>query len=218
MKVSALRRLGIKYLIGVDEVGRGPLAGPVTVCAFLLPCKNEVEFPGVKESKQLTHEERVAWLQKINIEKGKKTLTYAVSHVSALVIDTIGLTQAINRALKNSLRRLGKAPHECMILLDGGLRAPVEYIYQKTIIKGDEKETVIALASVVAKVSRDRVLVRMSKKYPKYDFHVHKGYGTKIHFERLSLYGPCKIHRRLFLRKFKAETKNSFRRTSTDYR
>jgi ribonuclease HII len=198
---SALEKcLMPRYTIGIDEVGRGPIAGPVAVCALCLePSFNKKEFKNFRDSKKLSHIQRLKWLEKIKAEKEKGNLTYRVSLESNKIIDKKGLTFAIKRALKNSLKFLNKKPKDCLVLLDGGLRAPAEYSNQKTIIKGDEKELAIALASIVAKVHRDTLLTNLARKYPGYDLEKHKGYGTKAHYQALKKLGLSSLHRQSFL-------------------
>jgi len=192
----------IKYIIGIDEVGRGPLAGPVAVGAFCV--KKDFKFKkllGIRDSKKLTPEKREYFLIKIlELEKSGE-VEFAVSYVSAKEIDKIGISSAIKKALKNSLNKINKNRDECSVFLDGGLYAPEEYKKQKTIIKGDDKIKVISCASVVAKVLRDRLMCKLAKKYPKYGFEIHKGYGTKKHCESIRKNGICSEHRKCFLKK-----------------
>ena len=197
--------MSIHYLIGIDEVGRGPLAGPVAVGAVLIrggkvPKKLQ---PG-KDSKQLSAETRDVWFLKIKEAKKNGELEYAVSFVSAKIIDEKGLSFAIKKALATSLKKVLKNkninPAECRVLLDGGLKAPVEFLYQKTIIKGDEKEPIIALASIAAKVTRDARMVRYAKEFPAYHFDLHKGYGTKAHYDAILTHNICEIHRQSFIK------------------
>ncbi len=204
-----------KYLIGIDEVGRGPLAGPVAVCALCI-CQNKnlnnktkfagANFRNFKDSKKLSHNQRVEWLEKINLEKKKGNILYKVSFESNKIIDKKGLTFAIKNALGKSLNSLnlsaqaGINSKECLVLLDGGLRAPAEYTNQKTITKGDEKELAIALASIVAKVTRDDLMVKLALKYPGYGLEKHKGYGTRDHYKAIKSQGISAIHRKSFLK------------------
>ncbi len=192
----------IKYIIGIDEVGRGPLAGPVAIGAFCV--KKDFKFKkllGIRDSKKLTPEKREYFLIKIlELEKSGE-VEFAVSYVSAKEIDKIGISSAIKKALKNSLNKINKNRDECSVFLDGGLYAPEEYKKQKTIIKGDDKIKVISCASVVAKVLRDRLMCKLAKKYPKYGFEIHKGYGTKKHCESIRKNGICSEHRKCFLKK-----------------
>ncbi|MDO8520696.1 MAG: ribonuclease HII [bacterium] len=188
-----------KFFIGIDEVGRGPLAGPVAVGALVATPKLIKEFCAIKESKQLSPLQREEWYARMLSSCGKE-LRFAVSFVSADIIDKKGIVFAIRLALTRSLKKLKVSPSACTVLLDGGLYAPKEYRRQKTIIRGDTKETVIAMASVVAKVLRDRRMVRLHKRYPKYGFAAHKGYGTKVHYRALKEYGLSPEHRRSFLR------------------
>jgi ribonuclease HII len=189
-----------KYTIGIDEVGRGPLAGPVAVCALCL--QNDFDnkkFRNFRDSKKLSHLQRVKWLARINEEKKKGNIIYKVSFEKNKVIDKRGLTFAIKKALASSIKYLKKDCKKCVVLLDGGLRAPVQYKNQKTIIKGDEKELCIALASIVAKETRDKLMVKLAKRYPGYGLEKHKGYGTREHYKALKNKGISPIHRKSFL-------------------
>ena len=194
-----------KYIIGVDEVGRGPIAGPVTVGAVLIEGDYLWrDFNGLKDSKKLTEKNREVWFSKV---LGMKNVSYAVFSVSEKIIDSHGIVFAIQTALDRSLNKLDVCPEECLVLLDGGLHAPDRFVNQKTIIRGDEKEYAIALASVMAKVTRDRNMVSFSKIYPEYGFDSHKGYGTKRHYEKIKKHGMCDLHRRSFLNRFKNSLK-----------
>jgi ribonuclease HII len=174
----------------------------VAVCALCLQnnfnAKNFVDF---KDSKKLSHAQRLKWLEKINIEKEKGNIIYKVSFESNSIIDNKGIVFAIKSCLKNSLASLKINSKECLILLDGGLKAPEEYKNQKTIIKGDEKELAIALASIVAKVTRDALMVKMAVKYSGYYLEKNKGYGTAEHYKALKNKGISAIHRKSFLKK-----------------
>lgn len=189
-----------KYLIGIDEVGRGPIAGPVAVGAFtfLTPSAKRL-FRGVKESKQLSEIQREEWFGRIESAKKKKQINFCVTFQSEKVIDSKGLSYAIKTAILTSLYALKIKPTLARVLLDGGLKAPANYTDQKTIIKGDEKEMVIALASICAKVLRDRKMNALGKKYPKYGFEKHKGYGTRGHYGAITKHGVLRVHRRSFV-------------------
>lgn len=193
-----------KYIIGIDEVGRGPLAGPVAVGAVCIYAKFNRHvtklFPVVKDSKKLTPKRRTEWHTRIRDAERRGYLFCAVSFVAPSVIDKKGLSYAINIALEKSLSAIEHSSDETIILLDGGLRAPSHYSKQKTIIKGDEKELVIALASIVAKVARDERMVLLAKKFPNYGFENHKGYGTHAHYEAIKKNGITKHHRKSFLK------------------
>ena len=191
----------MKYVIGIDEVGRGPIAGPVAVGAlvFLKPEAKKL-FRGVKESKQLTEVKREQWFRIIELAQKSGHIDFKVTFQSQKIIDTKGLSYAIRTALCTSLESLEIEPVSAQVLLDGGLKAPIQYVNQKTNIKGDEKEVVIALASICAKVLRDRRMNTLAKKYPLYGFEKHKGYGTKGHYGAIRKYGMLETHRRSFVK------------------
>ena len=188
------------YTIGIDEVGRGPIAGPVAVGAFVF-LKPEARrlFRGVKESKQLSEVRREEWFAKILAAQKTGHADYRVTFQSEKIIDGRGLSYAIKKALKTSLDGLRIDPNKARVLLDGGLHAPANYLNQKTIIKGDEKEMVIALASICAKVLRDRKMIKLARKHPQYGFERHKGYGTAAHYRAIEKCGMLAVHRRSFL-------------------
>lgn len=188
-----------KFVIGIDEVGRGPIAGPVAVCAFLWKDRETLPPYGIKDSKKLSPQKREEWFRQVQIWKRESRVTYAVSFVSAQTIDRIGITKSITRALVESLKKLEIEPENVEVLLDGGLRAPHNFPLQKTIIRGDEKEPVIALASIVAKVLRDKMMERFAMKYPLYGFEEHKGYGTHTHYRAIKKHGMSPLHRVSFL-------------------
>lgn len=193
-----------KHIIGIDEVGRGPLAGPVAVGACLISVskiKNLLDegfFKGIRDSKKLSEKKREEWLSKIKKLKAKGDLDYFVAFVGNKIIDKKGISQCIKTAIKISLKKLKAEPSKTMVLLDGGLKAPEEFKNQKTIIKGDEKEPIISLASIVAKVARDRKMVEYSKKFPQYGFEIHKGYGTALHCQKIRENGLSELHRKSF--------------------
>lgn len=193
----------IRYIIGIDEAGRGPLAGPVAVGAFCICAADVREFRkfsvGVRDSKKLSESLREEWFAKMLYQKKIGNFTFAVSFGSAGMIDRRGITFAIRHALAQSLKKIGCPPKETVVLLDGGLRAPEEYLFQKTIIQGDEKEPVISLASIAAKVLRDKKMIKLAKQHPEYGFEKHKGYGTKAHYEAIARDGILKVHRKSFL-------------------
>lgn len=202
----------LSYIIGIDEVGRGPLAGPVAVCALILKQSLPKGFKrknNTFDSKKISSKEREFWYEKICMAQKSGYLDFKVTFISEKNIDTKGLSFAIRSALEKSLRgvikktKLFSHKYDVRFLdvrLDGGLKAPKEFPHQKTIIKGDAKETVIGLASIVAKVQRDRKMEALHKKYPLYSFNVHKGYGTLAHRQAILKYGPSPVHRKSFLR------------------
>ncbi len=199
----------MRYVIGIDEAGRGPLAGPVAVGAVMVPLDFDWSvLEGVRDSKKLSEKKR----EEIFVHAGELQLSgalrFSVSTSSAAYIDRYGIVPAIKRALAEVLSRFEIEPHECRVLLDGSLKAPVEYIHQETIIRGDDTEPIISLASIMAKVTRDRLMKRLSPKYPEYDFHVHKGYGTASHLSVIGRYGLSDIHRASFCTRLRLGSKS----------
>lgn len=210
-----------RYLVGVDEVGRGPIAGPVAVGALCVDVGHakatlsradyKALFSGIKDSKKLSSHKREEWFAKICLARERGVLDFAVTLVSAKDIDTKGLAPSIRKALQKSLQKVTPDPTHTRVLLDGSLYAPAEYINQKTIIKGDLKEPIIGLASIVAKVTRDRLMMRYSKKYPEYDFEIHKGYGTSKHYEKIKKHGLSPLHRKSFFKSLFGEREIVFK-------
>ncbi len=200
-------RQSARAVIGIDEVGRGPIAGPLTVGAFTAdPRILRKYFRGVKDSKQLSPAEREAWYTKIVACENTGAVRFSVSFVSVAVLDRIGMSKSLVRAVDASLRKIEADCRRDRVLLDGALRAPSRFIRQSTIIGGDESIPLIALASIVAKVLRDRKMVRLAKSFPLYRFEKHKGYGTREHYRALEKFGLCDLHRRSFLGKFLAQS------------
>lgn len=206
-----------EYVIGVDEVGRGPLAGPVAVGVALVPTDfNWRRLPGVTDSKQLTEAARESIYTQAQQLQRDDALRYEVAMVSAAVIDRIGIVPAITRAMNRALTRLERKhttstvnctslPDTCVAKLDGGLRAPTRFTQQETIVKGDSLEPSIGLASIVAKVRRDRYLCRLAKRaaYQPYHFHTHKGYGTAKHRAAIAQFGLSDQHRQSYCKNIK---------------
>lgn len=193
----------MQTIVGIDEAGRGPIAGPVAVGVFEFKISNyrslirKIALP-LRDSKKLTALQREKWFARFKIWQKEKHCDFAVVLISAKEIDRIGINQAISKALINCLKKLKIKSKERMVL-DGGLKAPFIYTNQTTIIKGDEKEPVISCASICAKVLRDRYMATMGKKYPGYGFDVHKGYGTKAHYLAISKYGLSPLHRKTYI-------------------
>lgn len=187
--------------VGIDEVGRGPLAGPVAVGAVAVPKGFDVrrEFPRVADSKLLSPRVREQIFDALQKRLAAGDLQYAVSFSSASYIDTHGIIQAVVRALTQALTTVAPDYEHTDVLLDGSLFAPKKYAHQQTIIRGDISEPVISLASIAAKVTRDRLMVRLHEQYPVYGFAAHKGYGTVVHRRAIALYGLSPLHRRTFI-------------------
>lgn len=196
------------HIIGIDEVGRGPLAGPVTLCATCVATDFDLSpsgpFGGIKDSKKLSEKKREEWLVKIGELREKGFINYALISIEADEIDKIGIAVAIKKAVAACLEALiigaKISPDTVKVFLDGSLSAPEKFIIQETIIKGDEKVPIISAASIVAKVSRDIHMNKMAEKYPGYGLEKHKGYGTAEHIHAIRKNGPSAIHRRSFLK------------------
>lgn len=192
----------IRGIIGIDEAGRGPLAGPVSVGVCYIPKNVRLNLRGIKDSKKLSEKNRDAWFLQMKEWQKEGKMKFTVSLISQKVIDKKGIVYAISLGVTRCLEKISLDPHEVKVLLDGGLRAPQQYIYQKTIIKGDEKFPAISLASIAAKVTRDKYMRRIAKNYPQYGFEVHKGYGTVKHRQAIVKHKPSILHRQSFLRSF----------------
>lgn len=192
------REKGFNIICGVDEAGRGPLAGPVYAAAVILPSDCVIE--GLNDSKKLTEKKREALFDEIK----EKALAYGIASADEKEIDEINILNATFLAMKRAIASLSVKPD--LALIDGNQK-PHTDIEEVTVIKGDAKSMSIAAASVIAKVSRDRFMLEMAEKYPQYEFARHKGYGTKLHYEKIAQYGVCDIHRRTFLKKILGEQK-----------
>jgi ribonuclease HII len=192
------------WVIGIDEVGRGPLAGPVTVCALAIPANLlngwTAKFgDSTFDSKKLSPTRREAIVRELRQAAREGKVTYKIASVSPAIIDQKGIVFAVNLAVVRTLTRLGSLGAKSLILLDGGLHAPKEYKKQKTITRGDSSVSIIGLASVLAKVHRDRKMTLLATMYPSWGFDKHKGYGTRAHYAALAKHDPSPIHRLSFL-------------------
>lgn len=183
---------GYKFICGVDEAGRGPLAGPVCAAAVILP--DVVEIEGLNDSKKLSEKKREALYDVITNE----ALAYSVAYGTLEEIERLNILNATFLAMNRAIDGLSIKPD--FALIDGN-RAPKDIkIPCKTVVKGDSKSSSVAAASILAKVTRDRLLIEYDKKYPQYNFKKHKGYGTKEHYEAIEKYGISEVHRRSFLK------------------
>jgi ribonuclease HII len=186
------------YTVGIDEAGRGPFAGPVAVGTVKIIKNKKVKvLEYARDSKQISEKEREEVFDMLVKSKKAGEIDFAFAFSSSSVIDKKGIVYAIQNALNRNLKKLKISKHD-QIFLDGSLKAPASYKKQKTIIKGDSKVRVIGLASIVAKVQRDRYMKKISGKYPEYSFHIHKGYGTVLHRQMIKKYGLTKEHRKSF--------------------
>lgn len=187
---------GYEIVCGVDEAGRGPLAGPVCAAAVILP--RDIQIDGLDDSKKLTDKKRRALYDVITAQAA----AYGVAFASEQEIDEINILQATFLAMERAMQKLALRPQ--LALIDGN-RAKDFGLPVRTIVHGDGLSASIAAASILAKVTRDRLMEDLDMQYPQYGFAVHKGYGTKRHYAALCEYGPCPIHRRTFLKKFYGE-------------
>lgn len=183
---------GITCICGVDEAGRGPLAGPVCAAAVILP--PNLEIPGLDDSKKLTDKRRRELFPLIK----EQAIAYGIAFATHEEIDKINILQATYLAMERAIGGLAVRPD--LALIDGN-RAKDFGLPVQTVVKGDSLSASIAAASILAKVTRDDYMEEMAKNYPQYGFAVHKGYGTKLHYEKLAQFGPSPIHRMTFLKK-----------------
>lgn len=185
---------GYKFIAGVDEVGRGPLAGPVVTCAVIMPLDKDDIIEGVTDSKKLSEKKRRYLAEKIK----EKAIAYKITEISPKEIDEINILEATKKSMYNSINGLKVTPDVAFIdalkIGSGILEVP--------IIKGDFLSYSIGCASIVAKVYRDDLMVSLDDKYPQYGFKKHKGYGTKVHVDAIKEFGPCEIHRKTFIKNF----------------
>ena len=183
---------GINYIAGVDEVGRGPLVGPVVAAAVILPKGYKLE--GLTDSKKLSEKKRNTFYDILM----KDAIAIGVGIKSNKIIDEVNIYEATKLAMKDAINNLSVKPEH--VLIDA---MPLELdIPTTSIIKGDALSESIAAASVIAKVTRDRMMYELDKGYPEYGFAKHKGYGTAAHIKAIKEYGPCPIHRRTFIKNF----------------
>lgn len=183
------KRRGFEYIAGIDEAGRGPLAGPVVAAAVVL--SEDFELPGLTDSKKLTEKQRNRFYPQIH----QQATAVGVGVASVAEIDRINILQATLLAMQRAIFRLPKTPDH--LLIDGITPIPLK-ISQQTLIKGDSRSLSIAAASVIAKVVRDRIMYSFARNLPEYGFAKHKGYGTKLHRQAIAEFGPSYLHRKTF--------------------
>lgn len=192
---DAARAQGYRLICGIDEAGRGPLAGPVAAAAVILP--NDCMIEGLDDSKKLTEKKREALYDVIC----REAVAYAVAMVDHQTIDEINILEATFVAMRQAVEQLPVQPDFALVDGNRSKGLPIPFA---CVVGGDAISPSIAAASVLAKVTRDRYMVEMDEKYPVYGFARHKGYGSKAHYEALLEHGPCPIHRKTFLKKFYA--------------
>lgn len=195
---NAARADGYSVICGIDEAGRGPLCGPVCAAAVILP--PDCVIDGLNDSKKLSEKKREALFDVIT----DRAVSYGIAMATAKEIDEINILQATFLAMRRAVAALSVQP-DCA-LIDGNGK-PGLAMEQRTIVKGDSKSVSVAAASILAKVTRDRYMLLMDEQYPQFGFAAHKGYGTKLHYERIEQFGLCPEHRRTFLKKILEQTK-----------
>ena len=183
---------GVSLICGVDEAGRGPLAGPVCAAAVILP--RNIEIAGLNDSKKLSEKKRESLFELIK----EKALSYGIAFATVEEIEELNILNATYLAMNRAIEKLDRVPE--LTLIDGNRNTGIN-IESRCVVKGDARCADIAAASILAKVSRDRLMYEEAKKYPEYHFEKHKGYGTKLHYEAIREFGPCPIHRKSFLKK-----------------
>ncbi len=192
----AVRAEGYPLLCGVDEAGRGPLAGPVFAAAVILD--PDTPIAGLNDSKKLSEKKREALFDLI-IERAA---AYAVASASVEEIEQYNILQATYLAMSRAVEAVSRQKTPSLVLVDGNRLPPQITLPCRTLVKGDALSASVAAASILAKVSRDRLLLELDRQYPEYAFAQHKGYGTALHYERLAEYGPSPVHRMSFLKKW----------------
>lgn len=188
---------GFQVICGIDEAGRGPLAGPVCAAAVILPLGTEIE--GLNDSKKLTEKKREALFPIIQ----EKAVAYGIGFASEQEIDEINILNATFLAMRRAVEAMNVSSD--LLLIDGNQKPKIGIGEEVTVVKGDMKSVSIAAASVLAKVSRDRYMLEQALRYPQYAFEKHKGYGTKLHYEKIAEFGVSPIHRKTFLKKILGE-------------
>ncbi len=189
-----LRKKGFKTICGIDEAGRGPLAGPVVVASVIMPEDSMIE--GVNDSKKISEKKR----EKLYDQIIEEAISYSISIIGQEEIDEINILNATKKGLTDSLKELKVKPD--LIIVDALAHIDTLGIPYESIIKGDAKCYSISAASILAKVTRDRIMREWAAIYPQYGFEQHKGYGTAKHISAIKEYGPCPIHRRTFIKHF----------------
>ncbi len=188
---------GAKYVAGVDEVGRGPLAGPVVCCAVIMPLGEADLIEGITDSKKLSEKRREELAEKIK----RKAIAVSIAEVWQTEIDELNILNAVKKCMTDAVKGLSVKPDVTLVDgVDTHLAINAEYV-----VKGDLKSYTIGCASIVAKVYRDRLMTGFAKEYPEYGFDKHKGYGTKAHIDKIKEIGPCSLHRRTFIKNFWGE-------------
>ena len=194
LETAVSQQQNFSLIAGIDEAGRGALAGPVVAAAVILPLNDQIEtlLHGVNDSKQLTAKRRETLFEFVI----QHALAYGIGQQPASVIDEIGILPANRLAMGTAVTQLSPTPQ--FLLIDGRIRLPQLNIPQKSIVRGDSQSLSIAAASILAKVTRDRLMIELDKQFPRYGFAQHKGYGTQQHRDAIAQHGPCPQHRHSF--------------------
>ncbi len=188
------RELGVTYIAGVDEVGRGPLAGPVVCASVIMPLDDDKIIEGITDSKKISEKKRKVLSDRIK----EVALSYCIYEISPEVIDEINILEATKKCMSSAVNGLKIEPE--VVFVDA-LKLDISYP-QESIIKGDALSYSIGAASIIAKVYRDELMEKLDETYPEYGFKKHKGYGTKAHIDTIKEIGPCPIHRKTFIKNF----------------
>ena len=194
------------YIIGIDEVGRGALAGPIVVAAVSIPkgfYPRQAALPKLRDSKKLNPAQRLLWFRYV---KNHPKIIYSTARIYPRKIEKINIANCANLAAYRTFQKLNLSTKNISVFLDGSLylgKRAAQPPFAKTVTRGDEKFTVIKLASIVAKVTRDRYMIKLNQKYPEYQFHSHKGYGTSAHRKMLRRFSPVETHRLTYLKEYR---------------
>lgn len=201
MKFRESKSCAVKHFVGIDEAGRGPIAGPVSVGVVAVPANFPLSFfDGISDSKELTEKARERWALKAHEALDSGLLHYSVCFSTAAQIDSMGIVAAVEYAIAKAVEAVGVRLSRTCVFLDGSLKGPEAAAHRKVSVRGDEYEPLVSLASILAKVYRDHAMKKFAQKFPQYGFENHKGYGTREHYEAIKKHGLCVLHRQSFVK------------------